>query len=454
MLTHLAAYLLAFLRPTSQPFPLFPNHVDPDRPSSSDDARTATASSHQVYTLKDIHAIPLLPDLAEKSVRYLSKLEVRWPFALNILADKQEKRRPRRRKNTLRSRTPWNLFGGIRGPGAVAEEETKGLAESSDDESSDEESESGHLPEADETPEPAPATVTETVTDPRKRFSRGWGSFMSRSGKESTASSPSKPKHSRAPSAEVIDKASTPEPANASTTSAPFASDPPQRRELETKILKQIISEFSAGTFFYSFDFDLTHSLQYKRQLISSRSATGTALANLLTGDDTTTFPPSPSEQPQPPVSATPSSMTKDDFIEPDIHVPLWRRADRRFFWNEWLCKDFIDQGLHGYIIPVMQGWVQSSSFNVPIPPNPLEPKVDLGSVPIDINVISRRSRDRAGLRYQRRGIDDQGHVANFVETEMIVRAKVRHCQLLALIFRSKEKYRSLALSRLEGRFR
>jgi hypothetical protein len=117
--------------------------------------------------------------------------------------------------------------------------------------------------------------------------------------------------------------------------------------------------------------------------------------------------------------------MSKDDFIEPDIHVPLWRRADHRFFWNEWLCKDFIDLGLHGYIIPVMQGWVQSASFTVPIPPNPLEPTVDLGSVPVDINVISRRSRDRAGLRYQRRGIDDQGHVANFVETEMIVRAKV-----------------------------
>jgi hypothetical protein len=292
------------------------------------------------------------------------------------------------------------------------------LAESSD-ESSDDESDDGlTAPEADETPEPAP-----TDSDPRKRFSRGWGKFMSFTGKDSDLkSSPSKPKHSRAPSAEVIDKTSTPEPANASTTSAPFASDPPQRRELETKILKQIISEFSAGTFFYSFDFDLTHSLQHKRQLISSRSATGNALANLLT-DEIATFPPSPSEQP--PTSPSATSMDKDDFIEPDIHVPLWRRADRRFFWNEWLCKDFIDLGLHGYIIPVMQGWVQSASFTIPIPPNPLEPTVDLGSVPVDINVVSRRSRDRAGLRYQRRGIDDQGHVANMVETEMIVRAKV-----------------------------
>jgi hypothetical protein len=191
--------------------------------------------------------------------------------------------------------------------------------------------------------------------------------------------------------------------------------------------LKQIISEFSAGTFFYSLDFDLTHSLQHKRQLISSRSATGAALADLLSSE-TNTFPPSPTESP--PVSAgsrqsKASSMDKDDFIEPDVHVPLWRRADRRFFWNEWLCKDFIELGLHGYIIPVMQGWVQSASFNVPVPPNPLEPNVSLGSVPVDIGVISRRSRDRAGLRYQRRGIDDQGHVANMVETEMIVRAKV-----------------------------
>ena len=111
--------------------------------------------------------------------------------------------------------------------------------------------------------------------------------------------------------------------------------------------------------------------------------------------------------------------------MEPDVRVPLWRRVDRRFFWNEWLLRDFLDLGLHAFILPVMQGWVQSSTFTVPIPPNPLEPSVSLGSVPVDLAVISRRSRDRAGLRYQRRGIDDQGHVANMVETEMIVRAKV-----------------------------
>ena len=39
---------------------------------------------------------------------------------------------------------------------------------------------------------------------------------------------------------------------------------------------------------------------------------------------------------------------------------------------------------------------------------------------------MSRRSRNRPGLRYQRRGIDEEAHVANFVETETIMRVEVR----------------------------
>lgn len=34
--------------------------------------------------------------------------------------------------------------------------------------------------------------------------------------------------------------------------------------------------------------------------------------------------------------------------------------------------------------------------------------------------LISRRSRFRLGTRFKRRGIDDDGHVANFVETEQV----------------------------------
>jgi hypothetical protein len=42
--------------------------------------------------------------------------------------------------------------------------------------------------------------------------------------------------------------------------------------------------------------------------------------------------------------------------------------------------------------------------------------------------IISRRSRQRAGLRYLRRGIDDEANVANFVETEAIMKITVSDC--------------------------
>ena len=39
----------------------------------------------------------------------------------------------------------------------------------------------------------------------------------------------------------------------------------------------------------------------------------------------------------------------------------------------------------------------------------------------LSLCLVSRRSRYRAGTRYFRRGIDREGHVANFVETEQIL---------------------------------
>lgn len=36
------------------------------------------------------------------------------------------------------------------------------------------------------------------------------------------------------------------------------------------------------------------------------------------------------------------------------------------------------------------------------------------------VTLISRRSRFRAGTRYKRRGVDDKGNCANYVETEQV----------------------------------
>lgn len=374
----------------------------------------------------------------------------------------------------------WNLpipSFSVTGAGTIPNPELEqlGLESSSDEDDSDTDTQGGDdpftagnasrtslpAPEADETPDRMPtSSLSGSPGDKgKKRFSLGWGRYMPKLGipKPSLsrqASSRSQPtdiddNQAGTPLPETIEPAkpeeedtavvepppaqSEPIPQAASSQASigqtPFAASPPERRELEAKIISQIIREFSSGGFFYSLDFDLTHSLQHKRRILDARTSSGSALANLLgkqeRKDASPVFPESIQDSiPPPRLSHDAEIEREDDFVEPDIHVPLWRRLDKRFFWNESLMKDFIDLGLHSYIVPVMQGWVQSSSFSIPVPPNPLNPNVSLGDVPVDLVVISRRSRDRAGLRYQRRGIDDEGHVANMVETEMIVRAK------------------------------
>jgi hypothetical protein len=104
-----------------------------------------------------------------------------------------------------------------------------------------------------------------------------------------------------------------------------------------------------------------------------------------------------------------------------DPSSPLWKRADDRFFWNKFVQSDLIDfrtsgtrhqhgqqPGVDPYILPVMFGMLEIQSTRIK-------------STPLTIVLITRRSRHRAGTRYFSRGIDEQGHVSNFNETEQIV---------------------------------
>lgn len=50
------------------------------------------------------------------------------------------------------------------------------------------------------------------------------------------------------------------------------------------------------------------------------------------------------------------------------------------------------------------------------------------------LSLLSRRSRYRAGTRYKRRGLDDTGHCANYVETEQII--SHRHHQVALTLVR------------------
>ncbi|KAF6818026.1 Syja N domain-containing protein [Colletotrichum sojae] len=131
--------------------------------------------------------------------------------------------------------------------------------------------------------------------------------------------------------------------------------------------------------------------------------------------------------------------------------VPLHDRVDPMFFWNKNTLKPFMEAREESLLLPLMQGFVGQQQFVVDSSPpqtdeglgdsvelsamrhpvsEPASPPLEIIRDSIDLRptekkflltVISRRSTQRAGLRYLRRGIDEQGFVANAVETEQIL---------------------------------
>ncbi|XP_069028117.1 phosphatidylinositol-3-phosphatase SAC1-B [Embiotoca jacksoni] len=126
--------------------------------------------------------------------------------------------------------------------------------------------------------------------------------------------------------------------------------------------LSMINSVLHTDGFYFATDYDLTHTLQ--------------RLAN-----------------------------TSPEFQE----MSLLERADQRFVWNGHLLREFMTQPeLHKFVFPVVHGFItmKSSCIN--------------GKV-FEWAIVSRRSCFRAGVRYYIRGIDSEGHAANYVETEQIM---------------------------------
>lgn len=104
----------------------------------------------------------------------------------------------------------------------------------------------------------------------------------------------------------------------------------------------------------------------------------------------------------------------------------------------------FIAVDAHNFVLPLIQGFVGQREFTVAASPEPqadgagpneeraegviLGEKQEAKLIDTDaqkrnflLTLISRRSVQRPGLRYLRRGVDDDGNTANFVETEQIL---------------------------------
>ncbi|KAM0557184.1 hypothetical protein ACHAPJ_005447 [Fusarium lateritium] len=203
---------------------------------------------------------------------------------------------------------------------------------------------------------------------------------------------------------------SVPETTNAATetSSSPTPEEgaekaTPNEPELLPKLLRTVQVLFgSSRSFYFSYDFDLTRSL-----------AKGS--------------------------------------VPPNHETPLHNQADEVFFWNRHLLQPFISSGQDCLSLPLMQGFIGQRTFIVDNQPPQRDdtgndsveltnlsasrsqtgsPALESSRASIDlrpsekkylITVISRRSTKRAGLRYLRRGTDQDGFVANMVETEQLL---------------------------------
>jgi len=77
---------------------------------------------------------------------------------------------------------------------------------------------------------------------------------------------------------------------------------------------------------------DITHSLQHKQEQIAKTLKQNVLLAELDALDPST--------------QTMASGEDVDVLAEPLPTLPLWRRVDRQFWWNEHLSKPFIDAGV------------------------------------------------------------------------------------------------------------
>ncbi|GAB2223953.1 hypothetical protein Droror1_Dr00004698 [Drosera rotundifolia] len=107
----------------------------------------------------------------------------------------------------------------------------------------------------------------------------------------------------------------------------------------------------------------------------------------------------------------TQSEQRLQDLGDESKLLPLWRQADPRYLWNNYMMEMLIDSKLDQYLLPIVQGTFQHF-------------QAAIGKDIVDVTLIARRCTRRTGTRLWRRGADPDGYVANFVESEQVVQIK------------------------------
>ncbi|RLN25850.1 hypothetical protein BBJ28_00021309, partial [Nothophytophthora sp. Chile5] len=138
-----------------------------------------------------------------------------------------------------------------------------------------------------------------------------------------------------------------------------------REKQDEREYCRMLSSVLSSRTFYFSYDLDLTLSAQKRASASSAASS--------------------------------------------QRQLPLYARAEEDFFWNKPVLGRFIELELSDWIVPVISGFVKVIK------------KCDVDGQRCDLLFFTRRSWRRVGTRFNVRGVDKDGCVANFAETEMLL---------------------------------
>ncbi|XP_065317579.1 phosphatidylinositide phosphatase SAC2-like isoform X2 [Gordionus sp. m RMFG-2023] len=222
----------------------------------------------------------------------------------------------------------------------------------------------------------------------------------------------------------------------------------------DVKLAKRIYEEINklfnnTDSFYYSREVDLTNSAQRLKEFKERSKDTQASYSK-----DKTKMEVAVTVSRDAKGNILNTSFKEDSFALPPLSYD-WKSCDERFFWNFNILKDVISimsqdphQSSH-WILPIICGYVSpprsieshdfithlptlsSSSFSrksvfdetaIGFRSKDDRKDVKMKDVKATFCLISRRNRHRTGTRYNRRGIDEEGNAANYVETEQLIR--------------------------------
>ena len=194
-------------------------------------------------------------------------------------------------------------------------------------------------------------------------------------------------------------------------------SEPKKQRVINQEIndLKDGIKKLLKLGFYYSYGVDLTSSQQYQSRILSDLKSRVKSVFNNNFKDNKYNTDNIKQNQNFYKIDYRRENANKfriSENVEENLKQ-IYLTTCEKYFFNKNLYKKFLDPSSNTpidpcFIIPIICGYFGTFSHEID------------GSTLYFI-LISRRSQNHCGTRYNTRGINDDGHVANFCETEQIV---------------------------------